>query len=71
MLVQGKQKCANCKEHEGTEKWVGQGGVLDFAHGFYKMWCKCCALKAQLKYAKERAKRIPKLEKKLKKIVCK
>mgnify|MGYP001564868610 CR=1 FL=1 len=62
--------CANCNKHKGTETWVGSGGIMDWVHGNYSMWCRCCILKAQLKHAKERAKEILKLENKLKYIKC-
>ena len=55
--------CDNCHKHEATVEWVGDGGILDHMHGFYKMWCERCTIKAQLKYAREQAARIPELEK--------
>ena len=38
---------------------------MDYIHGNYQRWCDYCMAEAQLKYAKERAKRIPMLERKL------
>jgi len=64
-------KCANCGKREGTIKWVGSEGVLALTHGFYKMWCEICATEAQLEYAKELAKNIPKLEERLKILIAK
>jgi hypothetical protein len=66
-----KTLCENCGKHEGTEMWVGQGGILDYAHGMYAMWCLCCTIKAQIAYAEERAEDLPNLKKKLKKVKCK
>lgn len=64
-------KCQNCSKHEGTERWIGEGSTMDFVHGNYSMWCMCCIIKYQLKYAKKIAKTIPKLTNKLKKFKCK
>jgi len=63
-------KCANCDKHEGTETWIDHGSTLDLIHGLYEKWCKCCCIKVQLEYAKERAAAIPDLEKKLSEIQC-
>ena len=63
--------CKNCNKREGTTRWVGNGGVMDLVHGMYQMWCEICATEAQLEYAKERAKAISKLERKLKKLYVK
>lgn len=51
-------KCEKCGIHEGV-------------HGFTHTWCQCCILKAQIKYAKERAAVIPQLEEELRKCKCK
>ena len=63
-------KCQNCKVHKGTETWLGEGSVLDYAHGNYQMWCKCCVLLAQIKHAKKIANNLPKLVNKLLKTKC-
>lgn len=63
--------CANCGEREGTINWVGRGGVMDFVHGMYEVWCELCAVEADLEYAKKQAKRVPELEKKLEKLKIK
>jgi hypothetical protein len=63
-------KCANCNKHKGTEVYLGEGSIMDYVHGNYSMWCKCCVLKAQIKYCKEAMKRIKKLEKHFKKVIC-
>ncbi len=63
-------KCGNCHEHEGTEKWVGEGSVMDFIHGGYEMWCKCCCLKYQVNYVKAQTSRLEGLEKELREIKC-
>lgn len=58
--------CDNCNEHKGTMKWTGDGGILALTHGRWVWWCNCCAVKAQLEYARERADAIPDLEEELK-----
>ena len=63
--------CLNCKKHKATERFSESGGALDFVHGFYEMWCKCCCLKAQIKHARERARALKGLKKELEKIECK
>jgi hypothetical protein len=64
-------KCQNCGIREGTENWVGQGSVLDYAHGNYQMWCKLCVAKAQLKNAEKVVKTIPKLKARVKSLSVK
>ena len=59
--------CQNCNKRKATEKWIGEGSVMDYIHGNYQWWCKRCILEYQLKYAKRIAKNIPKLIKQLKK----
>jgi len=54
--------CANCNKHQGTEIWVGNGGIMAYSHGMYVYWCRCCVLDANLKYAKRQAKLIPAME---------
>ena len=70
-----EEMCKNCGKHKGTIKWLGTGGVMEFTHGMYEIWCRCCVLKAQLDYAKKESrrltKRIPVLERKLKRVRCK
>lgn len=63
-------KCANCKKHKATERWLGEGNMMDFVHGNYEWWCKCCCLKAQIKHTKERARALKGLLKELKKLKC-
>jgi len=57
--------CPNCGRRPASENWVGEGGMLDYVHGFYQRWCKLCCLKAQLEYARKQVERIPDLEKQL------
>ncbi len=57
--------CQNCKKHQASLDWVGDGGALALAHGFKVRWCECCAVKEQLKHARERAAAIPDLEEEL------
>lgn len=63
--------CNNCKKHEETETWVGEGGMLAFTHGFSSQWCKCCVLKAQIKHIEKIAKGLESIKKKLKGVKCK
>lgn len=63
--------CANCKKHEATVNWLGEGGTLAIAHGDWQAWCKCCSLKAQVKFCQDAVKRLPKLKKSLAKVKCK
>jgi hypothetical protein len=62
-------KCANCKIREATEKWVGQGSIMDYTHGNYQMWCKKCIARAQLTYARKQLRKLPLRIKKLEKEV--
>lgn len=57
--------CTNDCDHLATIKWVGSGDGFSAAHGNYTYWCECCALDAQLEYAKKAADKIPNLEKEL------
>lgn len=54
--------CANCGKRPGTIRW---GDTLSLTHGFMVMWCDVCAYTTQLDHARERAKEIPELERKL------
>ena len=63
--------CGNCQKHNAIYKWVGDGNVMDYIHGNYVVWCKCCCLKAQLKDAREKAKQVIPLARKLIKLKCK
>ena len=64
--MKNKILCASCNKHKGTGKWIGTGNMMSFVHGDYQIWCLHCMTEAQLKHAKERARDIPILEKKLK-----
>lgn len=57
--------CNNCDKREGTELWVGEGGVLAHVHGFSRFWCKQCVVEAQLAHCRKSAEQIPELEAKL------
>ncbi len=68
-LAEGK--CANCFKHNNNgQPWVGEGGTMAYVHGAYTYWCNCCILKAQVKYARQSARQLPRLEKKLAKTKC-
>jgi hypothetical protein len=69
--IPSNKKCDHCKKHKATVIWLGSGGMLEYTHGMCEYICICCSLKAQLKYAKEQAERIPELEKELKECKCK
>jgi len=64
-----KSLCQRCHKREGTVLWIGEGSMMDYIHGMSLLWCEQCCISQQLKYAKKRAKDIPKLEAKLKKII--
>jgi hypothetical protein len=57
--------CDNCEERLGTEKWVGENGVMGLVHGLYSMWCRLCCVRKQLEHAYEVSAKIPELEKEL------
>lgn len=57
--------CQNCHQRLATEYWVGDGGTLAFARGYYQFWCKRCALSVELSHAKERAQAVSDLEREL------
>jgi hypothetical protein len=57
--------CQKCGEHPGTECWVGEGGILTWAHGISQQWCRVCVVTAQLDYARKAAENIPDLERQL------
>lgn len=54
--------CAHCGKHPAAMPWIGEGGVLEWTHGFYAWWCNCCMLKAQLQFARKQARRVERLE---------
>lgn len=57
--------CANCKHHEATQRWVGEGGALAMTHGFYEMWCEGCVLRKQIDHAEHLIARLPDLKRRL------
>lgn len=61
-------KCFNCDTNEGTIRWSGDRSPQDAVRqmGSLPMWCKKCALEAQIAHIKLQAMRIPELEKELK-----
>jgi hypothetical protein len=60
-----KELCQNCGKREATENWIGEGGALAFAHGWYKRWCKRCCLEMQIIYAELHKNDLEKLKKEL------
>jgi hypothetical protein len=62
--------CQKCHKHKATNRWIGDGGMLAYSHGFWEWWCECCVIKAQLKYAEEAAAKLKDLKAKLAKAVC-
>jgi hypothetical protein len=67
-MMQAITACQNCGKEGKLETWVGYGGIMDFVHGNYHLWCRKCILKAQIKECKKAVKRLPKLEKEYKKL---
>jgi hypothetical protein len=54
--------CANCKEREGTERWVGDSSAIGWIHMTPQMWCRLCCAREQLAHAQKLAATIPALE---------
>ena len=54
--------CSKCGEREATVIW---GDPLTVNHGGGEWRCDVCAITEQLEYARERAKSIPELERRL------
>jgi hypothetical protein len=57
--------CANCREREGTIKWLGEGDALALVNGMYAMWCEPCVLSAQIDHAQKSVARLGELQAKL------
>ena len=64
-------KCQKCGIRPSTVNWIGEGGVLDWAHGMYARWCEICCLSESIKHNRKIAANLPKQEKKLKKLLSK
>src|SRR3972149_3983851 len=63
--------CAKCGKHRASVFWLGNQGLMEYTHGGHaEFWCECCAVKAQLKYARDQARRVRVLEKKLENVKC-
>lgn len=60
--------CSNCGQRPGVVIW--SEGSVAFVHGAYAMWCKICAITAQLEHAMARAAAIPVLKEKLLKLAA-
>ena len=59
------QICTNDCDHLAHSIWLGEGNAMNYVHGNYTYWCKCCQVDYQLEYARKLAKNIPFLEKEL------
>ncbi len=57
--------CKCCRKRKATIQWVGDGGVMAWAHGMAEGWCEICATEAQVEYARDAAQRLPELEARL------
>lgn len=57
--------CQHCQRRPGTETWIGEGGMLGWAHGIFALWCMQCVLEAQIEHAQQAAERLPELKCKL------
>jgi hypothetical protein len=66
------KKCANCDNHLATVKFIDpdSAAFLAYIHDDYLEYCECCSLKKALAYCKDCAKRIPELERALKRVKC-
>ena len=58
------QRCQKCNSRPATDNWAPDG-VMGYIHGAYARWCHRCVVEAQLDHARDAAKRIPALERKL------
>ena len=55
--------CQNCGKRPATENFTTD--TTAFAHGWVQRWCGVCVLEVQIKHAKERARKLPAMERKL------
>jgi len=62
--------CEKCHRHEATVAFVPTGAALDIAHERYVRWCECCVLRAQVKYLRDAARRLPRVERELAAVRC-
>lgn len=60
--------CSVCGLRPGTEKWVGEYGMMGLVHGMYTMRCPICVLEEQIEVAKRQAAAIPMMESQLEKL---
>ena len=62
--------CENCGHREATVRWAGDSDSLSIARNPQHLtdWCERCCIEAQLEYARERAKAIPALERRLREL---
>jgi protein-arginine kinase activator protein McsA len=58
-------KCQHCHKREATVNWVGEGGMMNFIHGFYERWCEQCCLEAEVAYAEKHKNDLKNLRRKL------
>ncbi len=59
-IVQGL--CRRCQKRPATNIWVGEGGVMSWAHGGGEPWCDLCITEEQLVYAWQILENLPALE---------
>ncbi len=59
--------CASCRKRPGKLAW---GDTLAVTHGWTVKWCQICALTAQIEHAQDRAKRLPRMERKLARLLA-
>lgn len=59
--------CVTCGQPATTD-WVGEGGIMGWAHGMSVPRCERCCLVDQVAHAREVAVRLPELEAKLREI---
>lgn len=55
--------CGNCGKRPASVWWTE--GTVAAIHGMVAAWCDHCATTAQIKFARERAADIPRLEQRL------
>lgn len=59
------QMCQNCRQLPATGMWLGDGNMMSAVHGAHWWWCEKCMVEVQLESAREKAKAIPELERRL------
>ena len=63
--------CENCKVHQASIWWVGDGGSLAVSRFYMQYaWCSCCVLRAQIKCIEESMVELESLRSELAENIC-